>query len=162
MYEIESRIKAHLRSLKPSAGDGLLFASAAPMSMLDLATSRLLEARRACARYGPGSPQARAAAGRYSQVAGRVWRAYLVTELTDFALAGITGTTRERVRLWQRATFGQAICSRDLSRWAQPGCGSRGTTFTVPPARVAVSIDLWTRYQGALAASLKEVESQEA
>lgn len=162
MLEIESKIKAHLKSLQAPASDGLLPANPTPMTMLDLATSRLLDAKRACASYGPGSSQARAAAGRFSQVTGRVWRAYLVTELTDFALAGITGTTRERVRLWQRSTFGQAICSRDLSRWAQPGCGSRGSSFEVPPSRVAVATDLWQRYQGALAASLKAVDSLEA
>jgi hypothetical protein len=109
--------------------------------------------------FGPSSIQARAAAARYGQFISRGWKCRLVAKLTDYALDGCDGATRERVRAWQRATFGRSVASRFLTKWAQPGAGSRGQDEFLNPERLSEARRLWEKHQETLRERLSELKA---
>lgn len=99
-----------------------------------------------------GSGADPAAAGRFGVFVGKSWHTWLVTLLTDDALrrSGAQAlSTRERVRDWQRATFGQALSSRHLTRYAQ-AFGYRGDDLVISKEISARCAAMFEKYKDAL------------
>jgi hypothetical protein len=117
-------------------------------TMLDKATSLLAD-----------SGMDPAAAGRLGGFVGKAWRRWLVTVLTDYALResdAETLATRERVRDWQRATFGQALSSRHLTRYAQ-SLGYRGEDLMISPAISGRCSSTFKKYRDALRIRVRRI-----
>lgn len=110
--------------------------------------------------YGHASPQAKSAAARYGQLISRGWKCRLVARLTDFAMDGCDGATRERVRQWQRQTFGQSVASRFLTKWAQPGAGSRGQDDFLNPSLTPEAAILWDRHKESLRSAMEALKAE--
>lgn len=121
-----------------------------PPSYLDVCEMIRQAGLEAAAAHGAGSPEARGLRAQYGQAISRGWRAWLVELLTEHAAAHPDQATRERVRSWQRSTFGHACSSQALARWARPGAGDRGADTWTTSELTAEARELYQVYAVAM------------
>lgn len=107
--------------------------------------SELQQARRRVA-LAADEIQRRAAAGALGGLVKR-WDAFVIATLTADIL-GDARPGRERVRDWQRATFGKSCASSALARYAQEARtgGGRGEAVTVPQPIEQQTVALFQQY----------------
>lgn len=101
-----------------------------------------------------------AEAGGYKAVASaravfggciRRWHTFLITLITEYALAGHE-TSRWRVQNWQQQTFGKSVATRELKIYADPrrAAGDRAQPIIPNPEKQAQAEFLFRKYKDAL------------
>lgn len=94
----------------------------------------------------------RAAAGMHGGLVKR-WRGWLITHLTECALAG-ADTSREDIRRWQRRVFGRSVNSCALRQYAKPerSGGGRANRQAIDPAIERKAAEIYAAHKDAITA----------